>query len=104
MKTKILLFLLSYFTLNECVAQHLEFKSLKVIPSGYAVFTSESLYNLTWDDTKNRYSTGSFSGTFDFDLSLNENILESYGEADLFVKKEDSLGNLLWVRQIGADL
>ncbi len=54
------------------------------------------------DKDSNVYLTGSFEGLVDFDPGLGIHTLLSAGASDIFVSKLDSLGNLIWVRQIGG--
>ena len=46
--------------------------------------------------------TGSFIGTFDFDLGPGTTTLTSNGDYDAFVLKLNTNGELLWLRQIGG--
>lgn len=48
------------------------------------------------------YSVGSFSGTVDFDPGPNVLNLISEGGLDVFVKKMDLNGNLLWAKSFGS--
>lgn len=43
-----------------------------------------------------------FSGSVDFDPGLEQTILTSKGSEDIFIQKIDSLGKLVWVKQIGG--
>lgn len=58
--------------------------------------------SLEVDVSGNVYLTGSFKGTADFDPGVSSFNLISYGAADIFVSKLDSLGNFLWAKKIGA--
>ncbi len=57
---------------------------------------------ITTDDSGNVYTTGSFSGTVDFNSSTRVTNLVSAGSRDIFVTKTDSSGNLVWARRMGA--
>ncbi|MCF8297063.1 MAG: SBBP repeat-containing protein [Saprospiraceae bacterium] len=54
------------------------------------------------DASGNVYTTGSFSGTVDFDPGIGTVNLTSVGNADIFIQKLDPAGNLLWVKQMGG--
>lgn len=56
-----------------------------------------SISNLT-DKSGNIYSTGSFSGTVDFDPGPGINNITATGSRNTFISKIDSFGNLIWVR------
>lgn len=57
---------------------------------------------VTTDLAGNVYTTGWFEGTVDFDPNAGVTNLTAQGEEDIFIQKLDSIGNLLWVRQIGS--
>lgn len=70
--------------------------------TGYDVITE-----ITTDLEGNVYATGWFQNTVDFDPGIGVTNLTSNGSLDIFILKLDSLGNFLWVKQmggIGADL
>lgn len=48
------------------------------------------------------FTTGSFSGTADFDPGLTEFKLTSAGTTDIFVSKLDSSGNFVWAKSMGG--
>jgi hypothetical protein len=54
------------------------------------------------DNLGNVYSTGSFSGTADFDPGVGISNLISAGANDIYISKQDSEGNLIWAKQIGG--
>jgi hypothetical protein len=55
------------------------------------------------DRQGNSYTTGYFTDTADFDISVpNEANLISEGFFDVFVQKTDSQGNFLWAKNIGS--
>lgn len=58
--------------------------------------------SITLDVDGNVYTTGSFTGTVDFDPGEGTANLTSAGDSDVFVQKLDSNGNFLWARQMGG--
>lgn len=56
------------------------------------------------DASGNVYTTGIFFETADFDVAnvTAGDTLTSAGDADVFVSRHDSAGNLVWVRQMGG--
>jgi hypothetical protein len=58
---------------------------------------------ITTDAGGNIYTTGTFSGTVDFDPGTGVWNLVSQGSTDIFVTKSDSSGNLIWARRMGGD-
>lgn len=50
----------------------------------------------------NVYTTGRFYGTLDFDPGDNTLSLTSHGGYDIFIMKQDSLGELIWAKTIGG--
>lgn len=54
------------------------------------------------DQAGNVYSTGEFWGNTDFDPNAGSSVITSQGNADIFVQKYDSNGNLLWAVGIGS--
>ncbi|MGB3948119.1 MAG: T9SS type A sorting domain-containing protein [Bacteroidia bacterium] len=54
------------------------------------------------DNWGNVYSTGTFSGTADFDPGVGISNLISTGSNDIYISKQDSEGNLIWAKQIGG--
>ena len=59
-------------------------------------------YSITTDDSGNVYTTGSFSGTVDFDPGAGILFLTSTGDLDIFIQKLDLNGNLLWAKSMGG--
>jgi FG-GAP-like repeat/Beta-propeller repeat len=59
---------------------------------------------VTTDVLGNVYTIGAFQGTVDFDPSANGRELTSIGntanDSDMFIRKQDNSGNLLWVKQL----
>lgn len=58
--------------------------------------------DLTLDEMGNVYTTGQFQGTADFDPGAGIFNLHSLGNFDVYIRKSDTDGNLIWVRQIGG--
>ncbi len=58
--------------------------------------------SIALDPSGNIYSTGQFKNTADFDPGPGISSLTSAGYEDLFILKLDSLGNFIWVKQIGG--
>lgn len=57
---------------------------------------------VTVDNNGNVYTTGRFSGTSDFDPSSGTFDMTSQGNADVFIQKLNSNGDLIWSKQIGG--
>lgn len=101
---KYLIILCTLFSIHSSFvfSQELQLISHDTIASGQAIFTLESHYTLTFDAANNKYATGNFSFTHDFDQQLSVENRTAQGLSDLFLRQEDSLDNLEWVIQIGA--
>lgn len=62
----------------------------------------DMLRDICVDHDGNIISVGQFAGTVDFDPGSGTSNLSSVsGSADIFIRKVDSNGNLLWVKSIG---
>lgn len=65
-----------------------------------------SPYSVGWsiasDAVGNVYSTGQFAGTIDFDPGAGVVNLTSASSGDGFILKLDSIGNFVWVKNIGG--
>jgi hypothetical protein len=63
---------------------------------------------VTTDALGNVYTIGAFQGAVDFDPSANGRDLTSIATtsstADMFIRKQDNNGNLLWVKQFSSNL
>jgi hypothetical protein len=62
----------------------------------------ESGTSITVDASGNIYTTGSFSGTADFDPGTGIFNLSASGYCDIFISKLDSTGNFVWAKVIGG--
>ena len=63
---------------------------------------SETISGLVLDNSGNIYTTGSFSGTADFDPGSGIENLSSAGSFDAFVLKLDASGNYVWAKNMGG--
>ena len=63
---------------------------------------SDASNSVAVDSSGNVYTTGSFSGTVDFDPGGGTANLVSTGSADVFVSKLDSAGAFVWAKQLGG--
>jgi hypothetical protein len=59
-------------------------------------------YSITSDLNGNVYTTGSFSGTVDFDPGPGVFNLTSNGSENIFIHKVDAAGNFLWAKTFGG--
>jgi hypothetical protein len=60
-------------------------------------------WDIAIDNKGNVLTTGSFTGTVDFNPSSSATVnVTSAGESDIFVSKLDSNGNYLWVKTMGG--
>ena len=69
---------------------------------GIGGINAESVNSMTTDAAGNIYSTGSFSGTVDFDPGAGLFNMTSAGGADVFILKLDSAGNFIWAKSMGG--
>lgn len=58
--------------------------------------------SITLDASGNIYTTGTFSGTFDFDPGVETFNLTSAGVMAIFISKFDSSGNFVWSKQFSG--
>ncbi|MBK8846298.1 MAG: SBBP repeat-containing protein [Bacteroidetes bacterium] len=59
-------------------------------------------YSIAVDKTGNIYTTGTFSGTVDFDPGVGVFNLTSTGSSDIFISKYDNSGNFIWAKSAGG--
>src|SRR3990167_7880651 len=59
-------------------------------------------WSVVTDANGNVYTTGYFTNTIDFDPGPGLFSQTSNGNCDIFVMKNDPLGNLIWVRTLGS--
>jgi hypothetical protein len=64
--------------------------------------SGDRVYSVTVDISGNVYSCGDFQGTVDFDPGPGTFNMTSFGAEDIFIRKLDASGNLVWVKQIGG--
>ena len=79
----------------------------KLNPNGQVLWSrsmGEEGYDIAVDASGNVYTTGSFSGTLDFDPGLGTFEMTSSGRTDIFVSKLDSNGNFVWAKAMGGTL
>ena len=60
------------------------------------------LYSIALDGYGAVLATGFYEGTVDFDPSLNNASLTSYGGRDVFISKYDNNLNYQWAKQLGG--
>lgn len=96
MKKNYLIILLSYMALTG-YAQNPDFEWAKQIEG----FGNDEAYSITTDLSGNVYTTGSFSGTADFDPGSGVQNLSAAGNKDTFIQKLDIDGNFVWAKRIG---
>ncbi|NOQ75752.1 MAG: T9SS type A sorting domain-containing protein [Crocinitomix sp.] len=84
---------------------------LKLDPSGNFIsvitiggISSETATRTVLDAAGNMYTTGLFTGATDFDPGLDEYVLATSGEEDVYIQKLDAEGNFIWARSIGGSL
>ena len=97
MKINILMVLV--FTVFGCTfSQTLNFNSVKTLTSN----GKEYIVDMYIDKNNNMYTIGTFNAVVDFDDSPGTSSL-STTSTDIFIRKNDASGNLLWVKQIGGN-
>jgi hypothetical protein len=60
--------------------------------------------DITFDNSDNICITGQFNGLCDFDPGVNTFNLTAIGGSDVFILKLNSLGDFLWVKQLGSSM
>jgi len=63
---------------------------------------SEFVSNIIVDNNNDLIIVGLFKDTVDFDPGINETVLISNNERDIFVLKLSSMGELIWVKNYGS--
>ena len=58
--------------------------------------------SLTIDKFDNLYSTGSYSGSVDFDPNVGTTVFTSQGNIDIFIQKLSTTGNFIWAKSFGG--
>jgi len=59
-------------------------------------------YSIATDTAGNVYTTGSFSGTVDFDPGVGTYTLSSTGSSDIFISKLNASGAFVWAQRFGG--
>lgn len=98
---RILIFL-SYFLLltNIITAQQMASLDWAQRIGGTGNDASQDIY---LDAAGNIYTTGSFSGTVDFDPGIGVFNMTAAGTADIFISKLDANGNFIWAKKMGGN-
>lgn len=81
-------------------AQELSYQWVKSLGG---IGQEEISYDLVLDGRDYVYITGTFEGIGDFDPGPELQLLTSAGKGDIFVCKLDTNGNLIWIKQFGAE-
>lgn len=64
----------------------------------------EEVTNLVIDNQGNIYSTGWFNGTLLYTLNgVEDSLINQGGDADMFIEKRTSNGDLVWIKYIGGE-
>jgi hypothetical protein len=97
MKIKIVLALV-FTVFTHTFSQNLNFSSVKTLTSN----GKEYIVDMYIDKNNNMYTIGTFNSVVDFDDSPSTSTLSAAGSTDIFIRKNDASGNLLWVKQLGG--
>jgi hypothetical protein len=60
------------------------------------------IYSIAIDINNNIYTTGSFTGTADFNPKFGVYNLTAFSQGDIFISKLDNNGNFIWAKTIGG--
>ncbi|TRX37096.1 FG-GAP-like repeat-containing protein [Flavobacterium restrictum] len=97
--TQTLLLFLMIFGISKTQAQDASKNWVKAMGGSSPDFGT----SIVTDASGNVYTTGTFSGTVDFDpSSAGTTTLTSVGGSDIFVQKLDASGNLVWAKSMGG--
>lgn len=66
------------------------------------IYYTDDIRSMVVDNDGNIYTTGGFVDTTDFDPGPGTYSLTSNGQADIYIHKKDSSGNLIWVKSMGG--
>jgi hypothetical protein len=98
-----IMLLSALFDGGEITAQSLKMQSFT---TGYAIaggsLDGDLAESVAIDEEGNRYVTGYFEGTLDFDPGAGISNITSMGRQDLFIAKYSASGDLIWVQGIGG--
>jgi gliding motility-associated-like protein len=82
---------------------------LKLDASGSFIWVKEIevkiygyVFDIAVDHTGSVYTTGNFRSIVDFDPGVNNHLITSQGDEDIFILKLDADGNFQWVAQFGG--
>ena len=89
-----------FLTVSSVSAQELSYQWVKSLGG---IGQEEISYDLVLDGRDYVYISGTFEGIGDFDPGPERQLLTSAGKGDIFVCKLDTNGNLIWVKQFGAE-
>ena len=64
--------------------------------------SADAARSISVDGAGNVYTTGSFTGTADFDPGSTESKLTSAGGTDIFISKLDASGKFVWAKNMGG--
>jgi hypothetical protein len=96
-----LILLLSLISIQS-KAQDLSLSWAKGFGNDYLGGGANQVLDIKIDGSGNRYMTGYFTGTADFDLGVGTANLTGAGGNDIFLAKYDASGNYIWAKGMGG--